>query len=118
MRVKSVSARRHRKILARAKGFRQARHTRIQTAKEAVLHAGAYAYAGRKLKKRDLRSLWIARVNAGVRLQGVSYSKFIAGLKKEKIEIDRKILSDIAVSDIETFNKIVKEAGFSFTPEK
>jgi large subunit ribosomal protein L20 len=113
MRVKSVSARRHRKILARAKGFRQARHTRIQTAKEAVLHAGAYAYAGRKLKKRDLRSLWIARVNAGVRLQGVSYSKFIAGLKKEKIEIDRKILSDIAVSDIETFNKIVKEAGFT-----
>ena len=60
------------------------------------MHAGAYAYAGRKLKKRDLRSLWIARVNAAVRRQGVSYSKFIAGLKKEKIEIDRKILSEIA----------------------
>lgn len=118
MRVKSISARRHRKILARAKGFRQARHTRIQTAKEAVLHAGAYAYAGRKLKKRDLRSLWIARVNAGARLQGVSYSKFIAGLKKERIEIDRKILSAIAIEDPETFNKIVKEAGFSFAPEK
>lgn len=118
MRVKSISARRHRKILARAKGFRQARHSRIQTAKEAVLHAGAYAFAGRKLKKRDLRSLWIARVNAGVRLEGVSYSKFIAGLKKEKIEIDRKILSDIAVHDPETFKKIVKEAGFSFTNPK
>ena len=118
MRVKSISARRHRKILARAKGFRQARHSRIQTAKEAVLHAGAYAFAGRKLKKRDLRSLWIARVNAGVRLEGISYSKFIAGLKKEKIEIDRKILSAIAIEDPETFKKIVKEAGFSFTPEK
>jgi len=118
MRVKSISARRHRKILARAKGFRQARHSRIQTAKEAVLHAGAYAFAGRKLKKRDLRSLWIARVNAGVRLEGVSYSKFIAGLKKEKIEIDRKILSAIAIEDPETFKKIVKEAGFSFTNPK
>jgi len=113
MRVKSISARRHRKILARAKGFRQARHSRIQTAKEAVLHAGAYAFAGRKLKKRDLRSLWIARVNAGVRLEGISYSKFIAGLKKEKIEIDRKILSAIAIEDPETFKKIVKEAGFT-----
>lgn len=112
MRVKSISARRHRKILARAKGFRQARHSRIQTAKEAVLHAGAYAFAGRKLKKRDLRSLWIARVNAGVRLEGISYSKFIAGLKKERIEIDRKILSAIAIEDPETFKKIVKEAGF------
>jgi len=109
MRVKSISARRHRKILARAKGFRQARHSRIQTAKEAVLHAGAYAFAGRKLKKRDLRSLWIARVNAGVRLEGVSYSKFIAGLKKEKIEIDRKILSSLAIEDPETFKKIVAE---------
>ena len=109
MRVKSISARRHRKILARAKGFRQARHSRIQVAKEAVLHAGAYAFAGRKLKKRDLRSLWIARVNAGVRLEGVSYSKFIAGLKNEKIEIDRKILSAIAVEDPDTFKKIVSE---------
>ena len=113
MRVKSISARRHRKVLAQAKGYRQARHTRIQTAKEAVLHAGAYAYAGRKLKKRDLRSLWISRVNAGVRLEGISYSKFIAGLKKEKIEIDRKILSAIAIEDPEVFKKIVKEAGFT-----
>lgn len=115
MRVKSISARRHRKILKAAKGFKQARRTRIQTAKEAVLHAGAYAYHGRKLKKRDLRSLWITRVNAGVRQYGVSYSKFIAGLKKEKIEIDRKILSDVAISDPEAFKTIVKEAGFSFT---
>ena len=113
MRVKSISARRHRKILARAKGFRQARHTRIQTAKEAVLHAGAYAFAGRKLKKRDLRSLWITRVSAATKMEGISYSKFIAGLKKEKIEIDRKILSALAIEDPETFKKIVKEAGFT-----
>lgn len=113
MRVKSVSAIRHRKILARAKGYRQARHSRIQVAKEAVLHAGAYAYHGRKRKKRDLKTLWISRINAGVKGLGISYSKFIAGLKKEKIEIDRKILSDIAVSDLETFKKIVKDAGLT-----
>ena len=118
MRVKSVSAIRHRKLLARAKGYKQARHSRYQVAKEAVLHAGAYAYMGRKLKKRDLRTLWISRINAGVKGVGVSYSRFIAGLKKEKIEIDRKILSDIAVHDLETFKKVVAEAGFKFTPEK
>jgi large subunit ribosomal protein L20 len=105
-------------MLARAKGFKQARHTRIQVAKEALLHAGAYAYHGRKLKKRDLRTLWISRINAAVVVQGTTYSKFIAGLKKAKIEIDRKILSDLAVTDPETFKKIVKEAGFSFISEK
>jgi len=118
MRVKSISARRHRKMLARAKGFRQARHTRIQVAKEALVHAGAYAFAGRKLKKRNLRSLWIVRLNAAVRACGISYSKFIAGMKKEKIEIDRKILSSLAVEDPETLRKVVKEAGFKSTPEK
>ena len=115
MRVKSTSARRHRKVLKQAKGFRQARSNRFQVAQEAVVHAGAYAFAGRKLKKRDLRSLWIARINAGVVAEGVSYSKFIAGLKKAKIEVDRKILSEIATTDIETFKEIVKAAGFSFT---
>ena len=118
MRVKSISARRHRKMLARAKGFRQARHSRIQVAKEALVHAGAYAFHGRKLKKRDLRSLWIVRLNAAVRQCGTSYSKFISGLKKEKIEIDRKIMSEIATRDMETFRKIASEAGFKFTPEK
>lgn len=109
MRVKSVSAIRHRKVLKAAKGFRQARRTRIQTAKEAVLHAGAYAFAGRKLKKRDLRSLWIARINAVVKGEGLSYSKFINLLKLAKIEIDRKILSEIAVKDVDTFKKVVAE---------
>ena len=97
MRVKSVSGRRHREMLSRAKGFRQARSRRIQVAKEALVHAGAYAFHGRKLKKRDLKSLWITRVNAAVREAGTTYSKFIAGLKKEKIELDRKILSEIGI---------------------
>jgi len=108
-RVKSTSARRHRKFLKRAKGFKQARRVRIQTAKEALLHAGAYAYHGRKLRKRDLRSLWIIRLNAAVREEGLSYSKFIAGLKKAKIELDRKILADIAVNDPKTFREIVSQ---------
>ncbi len=107
-RVKSVSSRRHRKVLAQAKGYKQARRTRIQTAKEAVVHAGAYAYHGRKLKKRDLRSLWITRVNAAVRGEGLSYSKFVSLLKKEKVELDRKILSEIATRDSATFKEIVK----------
>ncbi|HTK03801.1 MAG TPA: 50S ribosomal protein L20 [Alphaproteobacteria bacterium] len=118
MRVKSISARRHRKVLKQAKGFRQARSNRFQVAQEAVVHAGAYAFAGRKLKKRDLRSLWIARINAGVTTLGISYSKFIAGLKKANIEVDRKIMSEIATKDIATFKEIVKAAGFSFTSEK
>lgn len=108
-RVKSVSGRKHRKILARAKGFKQARSNRIQTAKEAVVHAGAYAYHGRKLKKRDLRSLWITRISAAVKAEGFSYSRFIAGLKKEKIEIDRKILSELVVNDLNAFKKILDE---------
>lgn len=109
MRVKSISARRHRKILKAAKGFRQARRTRIQTAKEAVLHAGAYAFHGRKLRKRDIRSLWIVRLSAAVKSLGTSYSKFIAGLKKENIQLDRKVLSQIAINHPEDFKEIVKE---------
>lgn len=109
MRVKSVSSRKHREFLKRAKGFRQARRTRIQTAKEALLHAGQYAYHGRKLRKRDLRSLWITRLNAALHDQGLIYSKFISGLKKQNIELDRKILADIAIHDPETFNKIVND---------
>lgn len=108
-RVKSIASRKHRVLLKRAKGFKQSRRRRIQVAKEALLHAGQYAYEGRKLRKRDLRALWIIRVNAAVRKGGLSYSRFIAGLKKEKIEIDRKILSEIAVKDPQTFDAIFKE---------
>ncbi len=73
------------------------------------MHAGQYAYIGRKDRKGDMRALWITRLSAAVKQRGLSYSKFIAGLKKEKIELDRKILSDIAITDPETFDKIVEE---------
>ena len=109
-RVKSLEQRKHRKVLKLAKGYKNARSRRFHAAQEAVLHAGQYAYAGRKLRKRDLRALWIVRLNAAVREHGLSYSKFIAALKKAKIEIDRKILADIAVSDSKTFAEIVAKA--------
>lgn len=102
--------RRHKKVLKQAKGFRDARRKRYRTAKEAVLHAGQYAYAGRKLRKRDVKKLWIQRLNAAAREHDLTYSRFIAGLKKAKIDLDRKILADIAVNDPETFNKIVEQA--------
>ena len=113
-RSKSTSAIRHRKILKAVKGFKQARRTRIKAAKEALLHAGHYAYVGRKLKKRDLRSLWITRIGIATKNQELSYSKFIAGLKTAKIDLDRKILSELAARDIDTFNKIVDKVKESF----
>ena len=106
-RVKSLSARKHRKIKKEAKGFKHARRKRVKTAKEALLHSGQYAYIGRRLKKRDLRRLWTIRINAAARNEGLSYSKFIHALKKNKVEIDRKILADIAVRNTYTFKKIV-----------
>lgn len=112
-RAKSTASRSHRKTLKQAKGFRESRRKRIKTAKEAVLHAGAYAYHGRKLRKRDVRALWIMRLNAAAREHGTKYSELIAGLKKEKIEIDRKILADVATRDPETFKKIVEKIGFT-----
>ncbi len=108
-RAKSITRKKHKKIKKEAKGFRQARRTRIKAAKEAILHAGQYAYIGRKLRKRNLRRLWIVRLNAAVREHGLTYSEFISGLKKKKIEVDRKILADIAVNDPDTFAKIVSE---------
>lgn len=106
-RVKSPSARRHRKVLDQAKGYRQARSSRYQVAQEAVLHAGQHAYIGRKRKKRDLRALWIVRLNAAVREYGMTYGRFISALKIAKIEIDRKILSALAIEDSVAFKKIV-----------
>ena len=108
-RSKSVAARRHRKVKKLAKGYKHARSRRVKTAKEAILHAGQYAYIGRKLRKRDLRKLWITRLNAASREHDVKYSVFINKLKKAKVEIDRKILSEIAVNDPDTFEKIVSE---------
>ncbi|MFH1863368.1 MAG: 50S ribosomal protein L20 [bacterium] len=106
-RIKSIAQRKHRKILKQAKGFKQARRQRVKTAKEAILHAGQYAYIGRRLRKRDMRALWIIRLSAAAKERGSSYSKLIAQLNKAKIQIDRKILSDIAIKDSKTFDKIV-----------
>lgn len=119
-RVKSPRRARHNKILKSAKGFRDARRKRYKVAKEAVLHAGHYAYVGRKNRKRDLRRLWIQRLNAAVREHNLPYSRFINGLKKTKIEIDRKILADMAIADPQAFEKIIeKTKKFSdFTSQK
>ncbi len=106
-RAKSIAAKRHRKVKKAARGFKHARSRRVKAAKEALLHAGQYAYIGRKLRKRDLRSLWIKRINAAAREHDLSYGKLIEGLKKNKIELDRKMLAEIAVSDPDTFKQIV-----------
>lgn len=98
--------RRRKKVLKLAKGYRGARSKLFRTAVEAVDRALAYAYVGRKLRKRDFRRLWITRINAASRINGLSYSRFICGLKKNTIDIDRKILADLAVSDPKGFSAI------------
>ena len=112
MRVKTGITRRkrHKKVLKRTKGFRMTKGRLYKVSKEADLHAGQYAFIGRKLRKRDMRRLWITRINAALTPLEVSYSKFINGLKKAKIEIKRKILADLAISDPKTFEAIVKKA--------
>lgn len=102
-----VSRRKHKKLLKLTKGFRGTKSRLVRVAKEAALHAGAYAYHGRKLRKRDIRSLWITRISEAVKLQGISYSVFINNLKKAKIELDRKILSDLVVNDPNVFKQIL-----------
>jgi large subunit ribosomal protein L20 len=113
MRVKrSVPSRaRRKKMLNMAKGYRGPRHRLYKNAKETVERALQYAFVGRKRKKRDYRSLWIIRINAACRGVGVSYSKFINLLKKADIEIDRKALAYIALTDADAFKKIATEAG-------
>jgi large subunit ribosomal protein L20 len=104
---RGVTARaRHKKVLAKSKGFRGRRGNVYRVAKEAVMKAGQYAYRDRRNKKRVIRALWITRINAAVRELGMSYSAFMAGLKKAKIEIDRKVLADLAVLDKPAFAKI------------
>lgn len=102
-----VSRRKHQKLLSLAKGYRQNRSRNVKQAKEAVLHAGAYAYHGRKLKKRNFRALWNIRIGEAARVHGLSYSVFIHKLKKAKIELDRKILNNLVVEDPTTFKHIV-----------
>lgn len=109
---KGVTARRrHKRILGRAEGYRGARRKLIKTAKEAVAHAGSYAFAGRKERKGDMRRLWIARINAALSGEDVKYSVFIAGLKKNKIELDRKVLAELAYSDPSAFKEVVKASS-------
>ena len=105
---RGVTARaRHKKILALAKGYRGRRKNVYRVAKQAVMKAGQYAYRDRRTRKRVFRALWIARINAGARSHGVTYSRFIAGLKKASIELDRKVLADMAVNDPAAFGSIV-----------
>ena len=111
---RGVTARaRHKKVLELAKGFRGRRGNVFRVAKEAVMKAGQDAYRDRRNKKRDFRALWIVRINAAVRELGMSYSTFINGLKKAEIDIDRKVLADLAVHDRPAFNKIAEQAKAS-----
>jgi large subunit ribosomal protein L20 len=111
MRVKGPSSKKHKKkILKLAKGYYGQKHRSYRRAKEQVMHSLAYAYRDRRQKKRQFRSLWITRINAAARLNGLSYSQFINGLKKAGIELDRKILADMAVNDMPAFAKLVETA--------
>ena len=101
---------RHKKVLEKAKGFRGRRGNVFRVATQAVMKAGQYAYRDRRAKKRDFRGLWIARINAGARELGITYSVLMNGLKKAAIEIDRKVLADLAVADKAAFAKIVGQA--------
>lgn len=106
-----IARRRHKKVLNRAKGYYNARRKVFRVAKQAVIKAQQYAYIGRKLKKRQFRSLWIARINAASRMYGLSYSRFMNGLLKAGITLDRKVLSDIAVHDLKGFGDLAEAAG-------
>jgi large subunit ribosomal protein L20 len=103
-----MTRKRHNNILEMAKGYRMAHHSQFKQAKEAVQHALRYAYRDRRTRKRDFRRLWIARVNAGCRLNGTTYSAFIADLNKAGIELDRKVLSDMAIHDAAGFAALVQ----------
>lgn len=107
MRVKSPRLQRHKKVLRLAKGYRMTKHRLYKVAREATIHAGQYAFAGRRLRRRDLRSLWIVRLNAALRALGITYSKFIPALKKANLGLDRKILADLAVRQPDILKQIV-----------
>ena len=100
---------RHKKILAKTKGFRHGRKNLVKMSRQADLKAGQYAYRDRRVKKRDFRRLWILQINAACRLNGIKYSTFMNGLKKAKIDLDRKVLSQIAQENPEEFKKLVEK---------
>ena len=108
-----VARRRHKKILKQAKGYYGARSRVFRVAKQAVIKAGQYAYRDRRNRKRQFRALWIARINAGARANGLSYSRLIAGLKKANVEIDRKVLADLAMNEQQAFAAVVEKAKAS-----
>jgi large subunit ribosomal protein L20 len=111
---RGVTARaRHKKVLDQAKGYRGRRGNVYRIAKQAVMKAGQYAYRDRRQRKRQFRALWIARINAGARECGLTYSRFMNGMKRAMIEIDRKVLADLAVFDKPAFSKIVEQAKAS-----
>jgi len=115
---RGVTARaRHKKVLKKAKGYYGARSKVFRTAKQAVIKAGQYAYIGRKQRKRQFRSLWVIRINAAVRQHELSYSRFIAGLKLANIEVDRKVLADLAVHDKEAFAAVVEKVKAAIASE-
>jgi large subunit ribosomal protein L20 len=108
---RGVTARaRHKKVLDLAKGYRGRRSTVFRIAKEAVMKAGQYAYRDRRAKKRVFRALWIARINAAVRAGGMTYSRFMNGLKRANVEVDRKVLADLAVMDKPAFARFMEQA--------
>lgn len=104
-----ITRKKHKKILKRAKGYYGAKHYRFRMAKQAVMKSGQYAYVGRKDRKSNFRKLWIARINAAARQNGLTYSKLINGLKKANIVINRKMLAEIAVTDPKAFAEIAKK---------
>jgi len=108
-----VARRRHKKVLKQAKGYYGARSRVFRVAKQAVIKAGQYAYRDRRNRKRAFRALWIARINAGARINGLSYSRLIAGLKKANVEIDRKVLADLAMNEQQAFAAVVEKAKAS-----
>ncbi len=116
----AVTKARHKKVLKQAKGYFGSKHRLYKTAKEQLMHSGQYAYRDRKQKKRDFRKLWITRINAACRENGVSYSRFIEGLNKAGVEVNRKMLSEIAINDPKMFAEFVKisESGRSGKVEK
>jgi large subunit ribosomal protein L20 len=108
-----VAHARHKKVLKRAKGYRGARSRTFKTANQAVMKAGQYAYRDRRQRKRQFRALWIARINAAARDNGMSYSRFMNGLKRASVDIDRKVLADIAVFDSKAFSALAEQAKAS-----
>ena len=110
MRIKGgvMTKKRHKKIIKQAKGFRDKRHNVWSLAKRAVMMAGKNAYVGRKIRKRDFRSLWISRLNAALKQQGIAYSRFIYALTRKRISLNRKMLSELAIKEPKIFEEVVK----------